>query len=248
MPDDVLGSGPTWSASTFVAVALVALLPFLLAANHALRAPHGRCATAFRRASSLASRVRFRGRTLAESAIVVAAALAGVMLGIPLMSGLAMRQVSAAGNLVQSYREPAGPYHVTVLIDRKPIQVGMVDFGVIVERPGGEIMRDVRVVLTATPTGNLGGGESLQATAEGARSQLAYSAALQLDQPGRWRIDVRVAGPDGGAVSFDVNVAPVPLYEQPFVQAGVAGVALVPLAWWGWRRFSRHATDPADRQ
>ena len=249
MLDDVSAFGPPWSTATIVAVVLVMLLPVLLTANQALRAPNGRCAAALRRARSIVPRFHVRWRTLLEVSLVVAACLAAVMLGVPLMNHFALRQVSASGDLVQLYHKPVGPYEVTVLVDRKPIQVGVVNFSVIVERPAGEILRDVRVVLIARPIDDVGTNESFQATADGARSQFAYSAPLQLGQPGRWRINMQITGPEGGGVvSFEVVVAPPPIYEQPVVQAGVGGAALAPVAWWGWRRFSRHAADQSARQ
>ena len=244
MLDDGSAFSPPWSTATIVAVVLVALLPFLLAANQALRAPNGRCAAALRRARSIVQRFHVPKRSLLDASLVVATGLVAVMFGVPLMNSIALRQASAAGDLVQLYRRPVGPYEVTVLTDQKPIQVGIVNFSVMVERPGGEMVGDARVVLIARPTGDVGTSESFQATADGARSQLAYSAPLQLGRPGRWRINMQITGPEGGgAVSFEVNVAPVPIYEQPVVQGGVGGVALAPVAWWGWRRFSRHAAN-----
>lgn len=245
---DVFAAISSWSAATVVAVALVVLLPFVLAANRALRAPRARNAAIPRRGRSLIPRIHLRGWVWLEASLVVAACLATVMLGVPLMNSLTLRQVSAAGDLVQLYHRPVGPYEVTVLVDRKPIQVGVINFSVIVELPDGKIVRDLRVVLTARPGDDVGGSESPQATADGARSQLAYNAPLELGRPGQWHVNMQITGPEGGGVvGFEVNVAPVPLYEQPVVQAGVGGVALTPFVWWGWRRFSRYAADRGAR-
>ena len=238
----------TWSATTVVAVLLVALLPLILVANQAARAPHGRCATMLRRVGTCISPRRILNRTLLEVSLTVMVALAAVAIATPAMNSLAMRPASSANDLVRLYRRSVGPYEMTVLSDRSPVLVGIVNFSVMVKQPDGKIVRNARVALTAS-SADANPAMTVKAAAAEDTDLLAYLAPLDLSEAGRWRVSVQVTGPEGGGtVSFEVVVAAPPRYEQLAVQVTIGAAAFAPFAWWRWRRFSRQATDVSSRQ
>lgn len=237
-----------WSTSTVVAASLIALLPLILIANQAARRPQGRCAAGLRRFGSFISPRRMLNRTVLHVGMTFVTALAALAIVIPVMNGLATRPASAADDLVRLYRRSVGPYDVTVLTDQSPIRAGIVSFSVMIKRPDGKIVRDARLALTATPA-DARPAKPVNPSAELGTGPVSHLVSLDLSEPGRWRISMQITGSEGGGtLGFEVDVAPPPLYEQSAVQATVGGAAVAPIAWWGWRRFSRQTTQGGDRR
>lgn len=116
--------------------------------------------------------------------------------------------VSANGGTIQVSMERAGPYEVTVLTDPSPIRVGTVDVSVMVELPGGDLVQDARVMVTARSMGDPRGGGTYEATHDRATNKLFYAADVPVSKAGPWQVEVMIIGSQGeGAVSFEIEAS-----------------------------------------
>ena len=137
--------------------------------------------------------------------------------------------VSANGGTIQVSMERAGPYEVTVFTDPNPIVVGTLDVSAMVERPGGGLVQDARVLVTATPVGDVSGGGTYEATHDQATNKLFYAANVQIQRAGRWQIEVAITGSSGdGAVSFQVEAGEPSIADRlPLLALTAIAVGLI---------------------
>jgi hypothetical protein len=140
------------------------------------------------------------------------------------------------GGTLRLSNAPVGPYRLSIWTQPDVLRVGEVHLTLGVTEPGpegsleaGPPILDATVVITARP---LSGGEivELLASRDNAANKLFYEADFELDQPGTWRFDVQVSGPQGGgAAGFESDVSPPSALNVPLL-AGV-GVILAVVAW-----------------
>jgi hypothetical protein len=124
------------------------------------------------------------------------------------------------------FREPAGPFIVTLFTTPDPLSAGQVDFSVAVERPNSQgIVQDADVTFLLQAVGG-GGKLMLHASHAAATSQFLQAANFTLPHKGLWRVTVAVRqGKEAGTCSGEVEVLPAYL-----VTNGIAWeIAVVPL-------------------
>ena len=128
---------------------------------------------------------------------------------LAIVAGLLLsRSASANGGTVQVSRELAGPFEVTVWTDPSPIRVGTVDVSVMVELPGGRVLQDARVSVTAWPMRDVGGAATYEATHDLATNKLFYAAHVPIPRAGPWEIKVMIVELSGeGDVSFMIEAS-----------------------------------------
>ena len=136
---------------------------------------------------------------------------------------------TANGGTIQVSMERAGPYEVTVLTDPSPIRVGVLDVSVMVERPGGDLVQDARVMVTTTPVGSAESGGKYEATHDRATNKLFYAADVPISRAGPWQIEVTItSGLGEGAVSFAVEATEPSIPDRlPLVVLIVIFVGLI---------------------
>lgn len=136
---------------------------------------------------------------------------------------------TANGGTIQVSMERAGPYEVTVLTDPSPIRVGVLDVSVMVERPGGSLVQDARVMVTATPAGSAESSGKYEATHDRATNKLFYAADVPISRAGPWQIEVAItSGLGEGAVSFAVEATEPSIPDRlPLVVLIVIFVGLI---------------------
>ena len=102
--------------------------------------------------------------------------------------------------------ESAGPFDISVFTAPTPLRVGAADVSVMVlERAGRAPVLDADVQVTLHR-------RELErasiATHDAATNKLLYAAWLDVPEPGKWSLDVRVQSPAGtGVVSCGLDVA-----------------------------------------
>jgi len=144
------------------------------------------------------------------------------------------RSAAANGGQVRVANYPIGPYEITVFTSPTPLQTGIVDVSVLLQRRDTKaIVDDAQIVLTVEP---VGGGPSRQypVTHEQATNKLYYAAEFPVDQPGSYRMRLDVRAPEGaGAVEFDVTVerAGSSLWRSWWFWGAVI-LLQIPLWWW----------------
>jgi hypothetical protein len=78
----------------------------------------------------------------------------------------------------------AGPYEVSVCTSPGPILVEYVDVSAMVQRPGGELVQDAQVGVSAKPSSAQASGPSVQATHDQATNKLFYAAPVAVGATG----------------------------------------------------------------
>jgi hypothetical protein len=101
---------------------------------------------------------------------------------------------------------------ITVLTTPAPLEVGPADLSVLVQQAEtGTPITELPIDVIARRTGHQEAAIRASATTEAATNKLMRAARLDLLEPGRWHIDVVVAGVDPAQpIGFDVDVAPPP--------------------------------------
>jgi hypothetical protein len=154
------------------------------------------------------------------------------------------------GTLRSSQR--AGRYEIAVFTAPEPFRAGPVDISVLVQDAGSkEPVPDARVVVGLTPLGRPGGTTLVPATTAAATNKLLRSALFELPGPGRWMVDVDIAGAPGNAhVRFELEAAdrlPRWLALWPWLSWPALVVLLYGIHQFFTFRKSRSATrEPAD--
>lgn len=161
-------------------------------------------------------------------------------LGIVLLALAPYPAQAHGGGTPQLVAVPVGPYHLSVWTQPEPPRVGTVHFTVALFRPAGEAdepVTDATVRLRLTPEAD---GVPLEAVAtrDQALNPFYYEADVRLTAPGRWQVQVLVAGPEGeGQAAFVLEVEPMAPWWAGWRGAALALLALVLIFFvWGGRR------------
>ncbi|MCM8744984.1 hypothetical protein NET03_00405 [Thermomicrobium sp. CFH 73360] len=165
-------------------------------------------------------------RTQPRSLAVIALAL--------LFTILTPEAVLANGGQVRVANYPIGPYEVTVFTSPVPLQTGIVDVSVLLQRQEDKaIVENAEILLTITPL-NGGSPQKYPVTREQATNKLYYAAEFPVDQPGRYRIELAIRAPGGaGSVAFDVTVERAePTLWGSWWLWGAITITAIPLLWW----------------
>lgn len=165
-------------------------------------------------------------RTQPRSLAVIALAL--------LFTILMPETVLANGGQVRVANYPIGPYEVTVFTSPVPLQTGIVDVSVLLQRQEDKaIVENAEILLTITPL-NGGSPQKYPVTREQATNKLYYAAEFPVDQPGRYRIELAIRAPGGaGSVAFDVTVERAePTLWRSWWLWGAITITAIPLLWW----------------
>lgn len=105
------------------------------------------------------------------------------------------------------FREPAGPFIVTLFTSPDPLTMGRADFSVALERantPG--LLQDANITLVLTPSGR-GRPLVLHASHSAATSKWLQAANFSFPAQGRWMVAVVVrSGQEFGQCSGEVQV------------------------------------------
>ena len=114
----------------------------------------------------------------------------------------------ADGGVVRASQERSG-YRITVFTSPTPLRVGSADISVMVQNAAtGTALVDVPVQVLARPLGADRPATGGPATADAATNKLLRSALLDITDPGRWHVEVIVAGHDDPIrLTFEVDVA-----------------------------------------
>jgi hypothetical protein len=106
------------------------------------------------------------------------------------------------------FRQPAGPFVVTLFTTPDPLTKGPADFSVAVERAGAEgLVQDADVDLILTPADGHGTRLVLHASHAAATSKWLQAVNFQIPRSGVWRVTVMVhRGAETGECSGDVRV------------------------------------------
>ena len=109
--------------------------------------------------------------------------------------------------------ERLSTYYVRVAVSPYPPQVGVNDISVLLSRASdAQVVLDAEVTLTAEPLDQPGELQTFPATHANATNKLYYAANAVFPTPGRWRLTLRIDGPEGAVGrSFEIEVMPRPL-------------------------------------
>lgn len=101
-----------------------------------------------------------------------------------------------------------GPYEITVGASPTPLKAGPGHLSVLVQKHSNAlVVTDAEVTVTVTSLEQQGLSLTREATHEQAADARQYGVPLTFEVPGRWQIDVHVAGPAGPAeAQFNVTV------------------------------------------
>jgi hypothetical protein len=125
--------------------------------------------------------------------------------------------------------ERVGGYRLTVFTEPTPLRAGPVDISVLVQDAAtGRPLPTAEVLVVATPADGAGTEVSCPALPGAATNKLLHSAHFELSAAGRWRLEVRVAGPHGTAnAAIPVEVAePLPRWAEMW---GWIALPIVPI-------------------
>ncbi|HEX3662722.1 MAG TPA: hypothetical protein VHU89_14900 [Acidobacteriaceae bacterium] len=130
----------------------------------------------------------------------------GAVLGVIFCLGCARGAFADGGRL--RFREPAGPFEVTLFTTPDPLTRGEADFSVAVERAGEPgLVQDAQVDLLLTRADGKGGTLVLHASHAAATSKWLQAANFSLPAAGVWRVTVQVRrGQETGACSGEIHV------------------------------------------
>jgi hypothetical protein len=106
------------------------------------------------------------------------------------------------------FREPAGPFVVTLFTTPDPLAKGRADFSVAVEQAGEPgLVEDAQVDLVLTRADGQGSAMVLHASHAAATSKWLQAANFSLPAAGLWRVTVQVRrGAEAGQCSGQVRV------------------------------------------
>jgi hypothetical protein len=147
-----------------------------------------------------------------------------------------VRPAAAHGDVrvLQLAGATAGPYRLTVWTSPEILRTGEIHVEVAVEDRVGGPAGPAVVQVTMSPLD--GTGQTLTALARpgGETGRPRQEAALVVDRPGRYRVEVAVSGRSGavGSVGFPVEVLQVPVAVRLLLYVQFAG-AVVAAAWMG---------------
>jgi len=130
-----------------------------------------------------------------------------VLAGTLIVAGTWVVGARADGGTVR-LSERKGPYHISVFTDPTPVRAGPVDISVLVQDRLGPLAPDAGVTIRASSLDHPDLRGEQVAGQEAATNKLFRAAHFDLPQPGRWRIEVFIDGPQGKAdAAVDLEVA-----------------------------------------
>jgi hypothetical protein len=155
--------------------------------------------------------------------------LAGTLIAALLLFACVQAAFADGGRI--RFREPAGPFVVTLFTTPDPLTLGPADFSVAVERVGAPgLVEDAQVQFILTPADHHGSRLVLDASRAAATSKWLQAANFRLPAQGLWRVTVVVrrgqqVGQCSGAVRVRAagtrnlvwDVLPVPLLGLSFL-------------------------------
>jgi hypothetical protein len=105
--------------------------------------------------------------------------------------------------------ECKGAYKISVFTSPTPFRAGIVDISVLIQDAvKGELIPDVETTVRLIPIARTGEPIVHAATAAAATNKIFRAAVVELPQPGRWEVEVDVAGKQGFAqVCFQLTAA-----------------------------------------
>ncbi len=125
-----------------------------------------------------------------------AGAVAAMMLGAAF--------AAADGGTVR-LRQDSGPFSITLFTAPEPLRVGAADLSVLVQdRSGGEVLLDARVEIGLRGPGGRALGNFVAGVG---RNRILKAVAVELPEPGDWRLEVVVRrGAASASVACDIPV------------------------------------------
>lgn len=139
-------------------------------------------------------------------------------------------QVQANGGTTMLVERIDG-YEVTVTASPYPLEVGRTnDISTLVARLSDSgVELNARVTITTEPLDQPGEPQTFIASHANASNKLYYASFVDFPNPGRWRLTVRVDGPEGsGNTSFEELVGERKIFDlliYPLI--GIAAVAIL---------------------
>jgi hypothetical protein len=154
-------------------------------------------------------------------------------------------RVWAHGGTPRLTRAEAGAYAVSVWTQPATPRVGTLDTSIAVMHPqDGTPVQDADVRLIAEPINPSGKSIARQAIPGAGGNRLLYHANLDLPMSGRWRVTIRVKGPEGtGKAAFEAQVQP-PRRLWWLLGGLIGGIVLL---WLTWRWFFPGNSDGYER-
>jgi len=137
------------------------------------------------------------------------------------------------GGTPQLTNEPVGPYLLSAWTNPDPAVVGEMHITVALALANtGEAATEPSVRVMASPQNGAGDAISVAATHEGALTPIFYEADLVFAHAGPWRIQIEVAGNEGGGgAGFALEVREKGLN---WLLVGIIGSVVVVVVWMGW--------------
>ena len=135
------------------------------------------------------------------------------MLLISVLLALPARVLADGGSL--RLTEESGNYQIAIFTSPTPLRAGPVDISALVQDAvTHEPVSDVQIVVKAARRDRRGAVIRRPATFEAATNKLFQAAALDLNEPGWWQIEIGLDGPRGEAsVALDIEAEkPLPRY------------------------------------
>ena len=111
--------------------------------------------------------------------------------------------------------EERGNYQIAIFTSPTPLRAGPVDISVLVQDAAThEAVSDVQIMVKAARSDQRGAAIHRPATFEAATNKLFQAAALNLNEPGWWQVEIGLDGPLGEElVALDIEVEkPLPRY------------------------------------
>jgi len=142
--------------------------------------------------------------------------LVRLVTGVLLISGLLALPVPAlADGGALRLSEERGNYRVAIFTSPTPLRAGPVDISILAQDAAThDPVSDVQIMVKAARSDRRGAAIHRPATFEAATNKLFQAAALNLNEPGWWHVDIGLDGPLGEElVAFDIEVEkPLPRY------------------------------------
>lgn len=128
----------------------------------------------------------------------------------------------------QTFTQAVGPYELSITIELPPATPAPLYLDIVPQEDIG----DATIELRAVPRGQSFDGAAVQRIKGIAGPQGVYLAELQVDRPGDWELEVRVAGAKGSGVArlpFAIVIPPLPASTIPLF-ASLSGLVVLIIA------------------
>jgi len=134
---------------------------------------------------------------------------------LPIAVVLALPAPALADGGALRLSEEKGKYQIAIFTSPTPLRAGPVDISVLVQDAAThEPVSDVQITVKAARSDRRGAAIHRPATFEAATNKLFRAAALNLNEPGWWQVEIGLDGPLGEElVALDLEVEkPLPRY------------------------------------